>query len=199
MSGWCEFAGHRKYIEDHHSIVLSDHYKYFGVFDGHHGSRAAKFSSKNLHLFFETYFDTPNTVKSTVSLTNRTSNHEILAAINGYETWKQLEPMIIPLSSDVPLNEGVSVKSASEAMLRAFNLTNYNFIKNTDESERSGTTATVIVLYREYLLLRHVSFSTNIVLLNNPMVVMLETHELCSAAAPMEKPFNSLSTILPTT
>ena len=190
MSGWCDYAGRRRYIEDHHSIVFSDHYKYFAVFDGHHGSRAAKFSSKNLHLFFETFIDADTAIKGTFSLANRSSNLDILASINGHEKWRQFEPMVVPLSSEVQVSTGVTVKSASEAMLGAFNLTNYNFIKNTDDSERSGTTATVAVLFLDYLLLRQENILECSTLSNNPSIVMSVTQERLSAVAPTDKPFS---------
>lgn len=62
--------------------------------------------------------------------------------------------MVLPLLSTASLHEGVTIQSASEAMLRAFDSTHSNFVRYTEENERSGTTATVAVLYDEYLLLR---------------------------------------------
>ena len=198
LSGWCDYVGRRRYIEDHHSIVFSDGYKYFGVFDGHHGSRAAKYSAKNLHTFFEMYLDTPTVLHNAISHTNRTPNLEILAAINGLDKWRLLQPMLVSLSSEEKVSQGVTVKSASQAMLRAFDSTNNNFVENTDEDERSGTTATVVVLYREHLLLRHVE-PYSIKLFTNSITVMSVTHEQHSAAAFKVKLSNSLLITLPMT
>lgn len=54
QSGWCDLQGRRRYIEDYHSIAFTDSYKYFGVFDGHYGNRAARSVSKRFHNLFET-------------------------------------------------------------------------------------------------------------------------------------------------
>jgi hypothetical protein len=75
-SGWCDLQGRSRYIEDMHNmdIVYSSHpdkslgatseafqedilqYKYFGVYDGHLGSRSAKFVARHLHRLFELEF-----------------------------------------------------------------------------------------------------------------------------------------------
>lgn len=36
-SGWCDVQGRRAGIEDFHTIVFTDEYKWYGVFDGHWG------------------------------------------------------------------------------------------------------------------------------------------------------------------
>ncbi|CAM9227026.1 unnamed protein product [Ectocarpus sp. 4 AP-2014] len=56
-SGWCDVQGRRSRIEDYHSIVFQEDYKFYGVFDGHCGTRAAKFASRALHLNLEVFLN----------------------------------------------------------------------------------------------------------------------------------------------
>ncbi|CAN0408052.1 unnamed protein product, partial [Discosporangium mesarthrocarpum] len=53
QSGWCDVQGRRARIEDYHSIVFQEDYKFYGVFDGHCGSRAAKYASRALQVNIE--------------------------------------------------------------------------------------------------------------------------------------------------
>lgn len=49
QSGWCDLQGRRKYIEDVHAMYFAEEFKFFGVFDGHFGNQAAKFTAKHLY------------------------------------------------------------------------------------------------------------------------------------------------------
>jgi serine/threonine protein phosphatase PrpC len=49
-SGWCDLQGRRRRIEDFTSLVYLEDYKFYGVFDGHNGAQAAKYSSRILPL-----------------------------------------------------------------------------------------------------------------------------------------------------
>jgi serine/threonine protein phosphatase PrpC len=54
-SGWCDIQGRRSKIEDYHSIVFTEQYKFYSVLDGHTGSSAAKYTSRALHVNLELY------------------------------------------------------------------------------------------------------------------------------------------------
>lgn len=51
-SGWCELQGRRSYVEDHGAIVFEEHYRFFGVFDGHFGKRAATVAAQQIQRVF---------------------------------------------------------------------------------------------------------------------------------------------------
>jgi serine/threonine protein phosphatase PrpC len=57
-SGWCDIQGRRTKIEDYHSIVFTEQYKFYSVLDGHTGSSAAKYTSRALHVNLELYLNT---------------------------------------------------------------------------------------------------------------------------------------------
>lgn len=54
-SGWCDLKGRRAYIEDKHAIYFTETHKFFGVFDGHFGSYAARFAALHIHGIFDLY------------------------------------------------------------------------------------------------------------------------------------------------
>ena len=168
-SGWCEYTGRRKYIEDFHSIVFSEHYKYFGVFDGHLGSRAARFASRNLHSFFDLHtqaeFISEDSDGDSNNITPNT-NVEILSAMNGHR-WTAVSSMIMSLNGTEILYDNISVRMITEAMLSSFASTHDNFVATSDHFETSGTTATIAVLYRDHLLVGHVGDSRSVLSLDN--------------------------------
>lgn len=49
-SGWCDIQGRREVIEDFHSIVFSEDYKFYAVMDGHWGTRAVSTHTHNLYI-----------------------------------------------------------------------------------------------------------------------------------------------------
>lgn len=159
QSGWCEYTGRRKYIEDYHSVLFADDYKYFGVFDGHLGNLAARYASKNLHTFFELHrqaFTAP--LLATSDEDDDSSNAVILAASNGESRWHHVRSMLVPLKSDALLYDSVSVASVVQAIYKAFADTHFTFIRSKD-GEPSGTTSTVAILFEKYLLIAHVGDS----------------------------------------
>lgn len=52
-SGWCELTGRRATSEDYTSAFFTPRTRYFGVFDGHWGTRAARFASRALYQNIE--------------------------------------------------------------------------------------------------------------------------------------------------
>lgn len=49
-SGFCDIQGRRNVIEDFHSTQFHvSGVKYYGLFDGHNGNLASKFSARNLY------------------------------------------------------------------------------------------------------------------------------------------------------
>ncbi|KAG5187660.1 hypothetical protein JKP88DRAFT_306842 [Tribonema minus] len=69
-SGWCDIVGRRRTIEDYHALVFHKDWRYFGVFDGHNGSRAAKFASRQLHANLEPL------LRDALAVTDVTANSE---------------------------------------------------------------------------------------------------------------------------
>ncbi|CAM9213865.1 unnamed protein product, partial [Chrysoparadoxa australica] len=118
-SGWCDVQGRRRKIEDYHSIVFQEEYKFYGVFDGHRGSKAAKYASRALH-----------------------TNLEILL--------------------DRATRGGMTME---EAVTQSFIKTHEDFLKldeGTSEAaggDESGTTATVVLVYPDELVVANVGDS----------------------------------------
>eukprot|EP01039_Chlorochromonas_danica_P001208 gene1208-1318_t len=50
--GWCDLKGRRAYVEDMHALYFGDSYIFTGVFDGHFGSLAARYSAENIYANF---------------------------------------------------------------------------------------------------------------------------------------------------
>lgn len=75
-SGWCSIEGIRDRMEDFHGIAFTKEYRYYGVFDGHSGIDAAKFSSRELHIQFaelinsNLYVNLADTIKNAFIRTN---------------------------------------------------------------------------------------------------------------------------------
>jgi serine/threonine protein phosphatase PrpC len=67
-SGWCDIQGRRSKIEDYHSIVFTEAYRFYSVLDGHCGSTAAKYTSRALHVNLELYLKADDTTATTTSI-----------------------------------------------------------------------------------------------------------------------------------
>ena len=48
-SGYCDIQGRRRTIEDFHSMHLSQNHQFYGIFDGHMGNIASKFSASSFY------------------------------------------------------------------------------------------------------------------------------------------------------
>jgi serine/threonine protein phosphatase PrpC len=76
-SGWCDIQGRRTKIEDYHSIVFTEQYKFYSVLDGHTGSSAAKYTSRALHVNLELYL---NAVVEAGTITTASIEQAVLQA-----------------------------------------------------------------------------------------------------------------------
>ncbi|GMH82716.1 hypothetical protein TrST_g3590 [Triparma strigata] len=65
-SGFCDIQGRRRVIEDFHSSRFNkvSGVKYYGLFDGHNGNLAAKFTARNLYHELEPQLDVNKTLTS---------------------------------------------------------------------------------------------------------------------------------------
>lgn len=48
-SGYCDIQGRRRTIEDFHTIHLNENHQFYGIFDGHMGNIASKFSASSFY------------------------------------------------------------------------------------------------------------------------------------------------------
>lgn len=206
QSGWCDLQGRRKYIEDVHAMYFSEHFKFYGVFDGHFGSQAAKFSATHLFGLFEHLIN--NHCKSEESFhTNNTQSfvakqNGLLEELNKDVDWRtSVRPAedsevlldIMRQNSNFLNDQGELVSEAisdmksersldassdrvisltahqlSNYLSEAFSLTNRQLFLKANQSVAGpssitsgigGTTATVVIEFKHYLMIAHVGDS----------------------------------------
>lgn len=174
-SGWCDLQGRRKYIEDAHAVVFTNDYKFFGVFDGHFGNRAANYASKHIQLLFEEYYsgkyDNNHSINNFKDKdnTNNDNFHSILTSINASQEWKDLylltpqemNTIISQNSHNMNENEIKNEKTINDLihyLQLSFIQTNDDFLQINSE-DLSGTTATVSILLSNYILVGNIGDS----------------------------------------
>eukprot|EP01041_Mallomonas_annulata_P000203 gene203-366_t len=180
QSGWCDLRGRRKHIEDAHAVVFAETYKFLAVFDGHYGSRASKFASRHLHEIFDSELlkqqtsscsvhsnDSEDTQKELLwnNVVSTTGNQILLA-----ERLPKTPHDIVVISHQnhmkdmanetvVPCASTLEAAGAVSAIHNAFIRTHETFLLSHPPSERSGSTATVAVLFPNHLMVAHVGDS----------------------------------------
>lgn len=172
-SGWCDLQGRRKYIEDAHAVVLTNDYKFFGVFDGHFGNRAANYASRHIQLLFEELYQRKR---------ERISNVPDLSLIWGNslhasQEWKEL--YLLPpheMSAEVHRVSSVNIEHekedgsdqievAHETVNDVVNYLHYSFTQTNEDflqansASLSGTTATVSIMFSDYLFIGNIGDS----------------------------------------
>jgi serine/threonine protein phosphatase PrpC len=176
-SGWCDLQGRRKYIEDAHAVVLTNDYKFFGVFDGHFGNRAANYASRHIQLLFEEFYQQHHHVPLPLRdpfISLERQQHSLHAS----SEWKKLYLLssqemgaevhhVTSLKSSfehkVGGEKGVKddhrvVKDVINYLHHSFIQTNEDFLQTNSDS-LSGTTATVSILFSDYLLIGNIGDS----------------------------------------
>lgn len=195
-SGWCELQGRRKYMEDMHSIVFEQSYKLFAVFDGHSGTKSARFASRRLHALFDIHLsreEPPNSqdnftwqkqaerlgrinthfrdpITSLFNLSRQISDSENFSLI-ALGTELLVPPENHQESDDRPYefsetdrdtpggSRGTSVAHGVSAMHEAFAQTNIDLSSTMTSSDSSGSTASVVVLFHDHLLVANIGDS----------------------------------------
>eukprot|EP01038_Epipyxis_sp_PR26KG_P012424 gene12424-16666_t len=219
QSGWCDLQGRRIYIEDVHAMFFEDSYKFFGVFDGHFGNQAAKFSAKHIFGLFDHY--TKHHVMINISEVNDNSNCDglknsgsndgrgcerdcihknhyynqsmsLLKSMNpnnhNYDSLFEIAPLsdIITIIHNRHNNSeevNLTVSDAIHCMKSSFLQTNNQLIEKYNRSKvrvsashnqfdrnnnnmrayisnhSSGSTAAVVVLFKNHLMIAHVGDS----------------------------------------
>jgi serine/threonine protein phosphatase PrpC/serine/threonine protein kinase len=196
-SGWCDLQGRRRYVEDEHAIIFSDKYKFFGVFDGHFGNRAARFVARQLHGMFAIYSQTDFLKFSRTENVERNASpsEELLASTqmqgdsnsgsdelpstlptdekwaeeaaqrmdeaNDNDSWQDVVELsnlkeFVAMSRE---EDSLTIHDALSALKMAFLRTDSEFQRVTSAQERSGTTATVVIVFENHIMVGHVGDS----------------------------------------
>lgn len=196
-SGWCELQGRRKYMEDMHSIVFEQSYKLFAVFDGHSGTKSARFASRRLHALFDLFLSREETSLSQDSFSWRkqaerlgrinthlsdpiTSLFNLSRQVSDSEYYSLIamgtELLVPPESTAQEVDDrppgfsetdhntpgssrGTSVAHGISAMHEAFVQTNVDLSSTTTPLDSSGSTASVVVLFHDHLLVANIGDS----------------------------------------
>ena len=175
-SGWCDIQGRRSSIEDTHAVLFSEdsdsktHFRFFGVFDGHFGNRAAQFATRYLPKIFERFLlfdqDTDNPVANLIDLNALLQNQEMSRSS---DSW--IRQFYVPYNPDES-SSSLIARHVIESIYSAFISTNIEFLQRSNPREKSGTTATTVTLLRsnnhvnnltpptyKYMLVAHVGDS----------------------------------------
>jgi hypothetical protein len=115
-------------LEDWHSIVFTDQFKFYGVMDGHFGARAAKYASTQLQRLF----------KQEIRM------HEAVEGADGFDTGQP----IYSLDGDLFATDAELV----HALRRAFLRTHTSFLKSSPPTDISGTTATAAIVFKDVVV-----------------------------------------------
>jgi serine/threonine protein phosphatase PrpC len=142
-SGWCDLQGRRKYIEDAHAVVFTPRYKFFGVFDGHFGNRAANYASRHIQFLFD---EMVTGKRETVIQEWNFSSSSLVQTIDASEEWRRL---YLPH----PQTLSVNLQNLLNALHFSFIQTNIDFLQTNSETSVSGTTATVSILFSDFILI----------------------------------------------
>jgi serine/threonine protein phosphatase PrpC len=170
-SGWCDLQGRRKYIEDAHAVVLTNDYKFFGVFDGHFGNRAANYASRHIQLLFDELYQARGKQwrdLSEIIPDFASSGRHSFHLDDASQEWKDLylptpqemTAVVHSLDEEEYEQEGDrrTVSDVINYLHHSFTQTNEDFLQ-TNADSLSGTTATVSILFSDYLLVGNIGDS----------------------------------------
>lgn len=208
QSGWCDIQGRRKVMEDAHAIVFSNDYKYWGVFDGHFGNRAAIFAVKYLQQFYNDYLALANapSYNETIfyhsrslpsALEEECTNKERNASNNWLcRSVVMQQDMASEILHPIAENEHsqelggstdafISVNVALQALHLAFVDTHKRFVEfyASQPNEKSGTTATVVLLYHSHIVVGNIGDSRAVLCCNLSRLSGLSTKAMMKSEA----------------
>ncbi len=195
-SGWCDLQGRRNTMEDTNAVAFTDNYNYFGVFDGHWGHKAATFAATHLHFIFEEALIRAVTSESEYSNLGKRELNEMTYSPNSalrsepFSAWAKsyvvgdnLTESVITISvapSDRARTRNSANASFNVSILDVFNALNEAFIEthaNFAEhyKDKSGTTATVALLFPEYVVIANVGDSRAVICCGNDFSALAVT------------------------
>ena len=85
-SGYCDIQGRRAKIEDFHSIRLLEGTSFYGIFDGHNGNLASKYSASMLHAILLSHLDSSDQANEKTGVLDWKRHVEDLVKISFDET-----------------------------------------------------------------------------------------------------------------
>lgn len=193
-SGWCDLQGRRGYLEDRHGLDIRENYSFYGVYDGHFGSRTARFTARHLPTSFyeaitkpgaDVEFDLSSVNSSFLAL--NAQNFHILDHINNQS--RQHWASTIQLSDDEDIvtnidDKLVTVKEIRSSMRSAYLQTDSLFLQViSGTKEISGTTATTIALFPNHIVVGNVGDSRAVLCCNvdGGPILLTEDHTASSA------------------
>uniref|UniRef100_A0A7S0XDR9 PPM-type phosphatase domain-containing protein n=1 Tax=Chromulina nebulosa TaxID=96789 RepID=A0A7S0XDR9_9STRA len=177
-SGWCDLQGRRKYIEDYHSIVFDEDYLFIGVFDGHYGSRGARLASRRIPKLFDTYiknFEHKHHSNYFVNY-NYSKQIDILDSINNDTDWRSFVQTINE-NTVIDSNRSLTSDMIIQSIYQSFNKVDSHLDEYSISGDVSGTTASIVIVYSEYLLIAHVGDSRIVLCCDNiglPIVLTVD-------------------------
>jgi serine/threonine protein phosphatase PrpC/serine/threonine protein kinase len=167
QSGWCDLQGRRRYIEDYHSIAFAEGYKYFGVYDGHYGSRAARFISKRMHSAIDAALYHLPTAKDKERRSSDNSTYQqedaerLLDSLNQRVDWRA-SISVAPAQELVTMEDSDTTATSSDiskAIVSAFTNIDEELSKYMSHDDASGSTASVVLVFQQHIAVGHVGDS----------------------------------------
>jgi serine/threonine protein phosphatase PrpC/serine/threonine protein kinase len=164
-SGWCDLQGRRRHIEDVHAVAYNSHlsYLYFGVFDGHFGSRTARLVSKYLHKRIEQRFysvaghnsdrlqTTHGVGSSFTGISSTAAAAEHLQRLNPDLNMNVLLP-VIPQEEESTLDKRISVSEVRQAITDSFLDIDNELLLNPNPEDKSGAAVAILFVFEEFLV-----------------------------------------------
>lgn len=98
-SGYCDIQGRRKTIEDFHTIHLNQNQQFYGIFDGHMGNIASKFSASS---FYDEVRESLSTVDEEIKSSNSDEKWKDRVKLNMEQSFYNLHEGILEAIASSP-------------------------------------------------------------------------------------------------
>ncbi|KAL7429849.1 hypothetical protein ACHAXM_001901 [Skeletonema potamos] len=98
-SGYCDIQGRRKTIEDFHTIHLNQNQQFYGIFDGHMGNIASKFSASS---FYDEVRESLSTVDEEIQSSNSDEKWKDRVKLNMEQSFYNLHEGILEAIASSP-------------------------------------------------------------------------------------------------
>jgi serine/threonine protein phosphatase PrpC/serine/threonine protein kinase len=163
-SGWCDLQGRRPYIEDYTSVGVRDSQQMFSaysVFDGHYGSRVARYLARHFHdillkqfhsIRSDSYVFLYDEIDISLRLDRLNKDRAKWQDVLDISDKEELIYENIPFFS-------ISVQQAIQALYQAIESIEYSLVSHGIADDRSGSTLASVLVFDSYIMVANIGDS----------------------------------------